>query len=330
MPSIRTVAIILTGLLTAPAAHAVVISCNPTTAVPGGVATVQIALQHTADEPVAGTQNDLEYDQTVFSPVLTNPTDGSGMVPNCTLDPAITNKALSTSVIQGPPIAVRAIVVSMQNTAVIPSGNLYTCPFTVADNAALMDYTIHNDGKLVASSPEGTPLPVTSTDCVVSIVTPTPTPLCRSDADCPTGEVCVNGTCHVATPTPTPIGFCTKDQDCPTGQVCANNHCVTPTATPQCRSNADCPAGAVCANGLCVTPTPQCRSNADCPAGEVCVNGTCEGASPTPTHRKGGGSSGCGCVIDPGAPTIPPADTLAVLLPALVVLLRWRSRRASR
>ncbi len=326
MSRIRTAAVALAfaGLLTAPAAHAVVISCNPTTAVPGGVANVQVALQHTDDEPVAGTQNDLQYDQTIFNPVLT---DGSPMLPNCTLDPAITNKELDTSVVQQPALAVRAIVVSTGNVTVIPSGNLYTCPFTVAANAALMDYTIHNTN-LIASTGNGTRLPVTGTDCAVSIVTPTPTPQCRSDADCPTGEVCVNGTCQVATPTPTPIGFCTKDQDCPNGQVCVNNRCVTPT--PQCRSDADCPTGQVCANGLCVTPTPQCHSDADCPAGEVCVNGICTGGSPTPTHKKGGGSSGCGCVIDPGAPTAPPGETLAVLLPALVVLLRWRSRRAAR
>jgi MYXO-CTERM domain-containing protein len=86
---------------------------------------------------------------------------------------------------------------------------------------------------------------------------------------------------------------------------------VTPTPTPQCRQNSDCPSDQVCIDGTCVTVTPTTTP------------------TPTPTFKRGGGG-GCNCEIDPGAPASPTAHVLAVLLPALLLALRWRSRRATR
>jgi MYXO-CTERM domain-containing protein len=168
---------------------------------------------------------------------------------------------------------------------------------------------------LIASTADGTRLPVNGGSChivvAVPTATPTPTPRCRTNDDCPSGEVCVDGTCVTATPTRTPPGFCNDDNDCPEGQVCVDHHCVTPTPTPQCHQDEDCPSGQVCVDGTCVTATPT--------------------VTPTNTSKpKGNGGGGCSCEIDPGAPLARTSDVLAVLLPALVLLLRWRARRAHR
>jgi len=330
MTRVRAVAVtVLATLLAAATAKAVVIGCDGTSTSPGGQATVHITLQHTDDEPVAGTQNDLGFDTTIFSI----------QVSDCVINPAIgpgtdPNKTLSAAVLKS---SVRAIVVSFDNTNVIPSGDLYTCTFHVADSAALGTYQILNTNQ-VAGTGTGQRLPVTGTDCAVSIgPTPTPTPKCRQNSDCPSGEVCVNGTCVTPTPTATPVGFCNGDNDCPPGEVCVDHHCVTPTPIGFCNSDEDCPDGQVCVDHHCVTPTPtpQCRSNEDCPSGQVCVDGSCVTATPTPplptaTVKKSGGGGGCNCEIDPHAPVPLTSDLLAVLLPALVVLLRWRARRAPR
>jgi MYXO-CTERM domain-containing protein len=289
MPGVRIAAgTVLVALVAASTAHGVVLRCDPTCASPGDVATVQIVLDHTDQEPVAGTQNDLQFDPAIFSPQISG----------CLLNPAITDKQLATSALPSGD-AVRAIVVGFSNVDVIAAGNLYTCPFLVAADAALGDYTILNTNQ-IASAPDGSRLPVSGTDCVVSVVAP---PQCRTDADCPPGEVCVDGKCVAATPTPTPPGFCNDDHDCPMGEICVDHHCVT----------------------LTPTPTPMCSTDDDCPSGEVCVNNHCV----TPTPKKKGGGGGCSCEIDPGAPGAHVSDGLAVVLPALVVLLRWRSRRAS-
>ena len=177
--------------------------------------------------------------------------------------------------------------------------------------------------------------------CVTPTPSPTPIGFCNDDRDCPSGEVCVDHHCVTPTPSPTPIGFCNDDRDCPSGEVCVDHHCVTLTPTPIgfCNDNRDCPAGEVCVDNHCVTatPTPRCRTNADCPSNQVCINGDCvpatptrtPTASPTVTKRKGGGG-GCNCEIDPGVPVSRAEDVLAVLLPAVVLLLRWRSRRVPR
>jgi MYXO-CTERM domain-containing protein len=195
--------------------------------------------------------------------------------------------------------------VSLENSDPIPSGLLYTCTFDVSPAAAVGDYTLANIN-VRASDPQGDVVPTTATDCRIAIAaapTPTPTPQCTNDDDCPPGEVCVDGSCVVATPTATPIGFCEDNEDCPDGQVCVNNRCVTPTPT--------------------ATPIGYCEDEEDCPDGQVCVNNMCV----TPTPKKGGGGGGCSCEIDPGAAGGWQAgDVLAVLLPALVLALRWRRR----
>jgi len=43
---------------------------------------------------------------------------------------------------------------------------------------------------------------------------------------------------------------CVTDADCPTGYVCVNGVCVL--EGPECVTNADCPTGYICVNGVCV------------------------------------------------------------------------------
>jgi MYXO-CTERM domain-containing protein len=326
------IAMLLTLALAPAAARAgdtpVSINCLDTVAVPGGVASVQVVLVRDGEAMVAGTQNNLEYNSSRFSIARGD----------CVINPAIgpgteVDKELSQNVLDDPARVV-AIVVSLETVNVIPPGLLYTCSFRVNADTPLGTYDIVTN-HVVASNPNGMQLPVSAGNCQITVSEPTatatPTPRCRENEDCPSGQVCVDGECVTPTPTRTPTG-CTNNDQCPPGQVCVNNMCVTPTPTG-CTDNDQCPPGQVCVNNMCVTatPTPRCRDNNDCPSGEVCVNGMCEvatpTATPTTTRGGGGGGDGCNCEIDPNAPGST-TSVLAVVLPALLLLLRWRARRA--
>lgn len=320
-----------------PAPPPVTLTCDPVTAIPGGVASLEISMLREGEALVAGTQNDLRFDPANFS--IDAETD-------CIINPAIgpgssVDKRLFASNPPGESPRARVLIVALDNDNVIPPGLLYTCAAHVSQDVALGTYVIENTD-LVASSSTGTRIPVGGQNCEVNVVTPTPTVECVNNDDCPPGEVCVDNHCVVATPTPTPIGFCNIDQDCPPGQVCVDHHCVTPTptATPIgfCNIDQDCPPGQVCVDHHCVTatPTPRCRQNTDCPSGQVCIDGNCVTSTPsatptvTPTAKKKKSSGGCSCEIDPNVPPSRTPDALAILLPALVLMLRWRWRRAGR
>ena len=285
----RSAAILVAIAIAASSAHAVGIDCGSTTAARGGGAAVAVTLTNDPKTEVAGTQNDLEFDDTILTLDLAN----------CAINPNIgpgtdTNKRLENSLLADPP-RVRNIVVSLENANPIPDGELYTCAFEVDPEAPLGDIILVNTG-LVASDPQGNRLPVTGTDCSISIVE------CIDDADCPNGQVCVDGTCIDATPIPTPTPECTDDNDCPPGQVCVDGMCVE--ATP--------------------TPIPECSDDDDCPPGQVCVNGVCVEATPTPST---GGGGGCNCKIDPNASRSGAPGILVLLLPAILLWLRRRTTK---
>ncbi|MEO8602195.1 MAG: hypothetical protein ABI629_06435 [bacterium] len=340
----RFVAALFAVCLAAPSAHAAIIACGDVAAQQGGDAVVEILLQVEGEEQVAGMQNDLTFDPAVFA--IQNA--------DCVINPAIgpdsaLNKVLSTNSALMDPTRVRNIVVSLDNADPIPSGLLYTCTFAVATDAEPGEYVLENINAR-ASNPQGNVLPTTAGNCNVRVdpaPTPTATPRCRRDEDCPSGEVCVDGECVAATPTPTPIGFCDKNEDCPEGEVCVDHHCVTPTptATPIgfCNNDDDCPDNQVCVDHHCVTPTPTatpigyCTGTEDCPEGQVCVNNMCVTVTPTPrststptAKKKGGGGGGCSCEIDPRVPNGHVDDVIAVLLPAMVLVLRTWRRKAKR
>ena len=81
---------------------------------------------------------------------------------------------------------------------------------------------------------------------------------CSSDADCPPGQICVDGNC---------VDGCRSDDDCPDGHICENGKCV-----PGCRTDEDCPPGQICVDGQCKAG---CRDDNDCAEGLHCVNGEC-------------------------------------------------------
>lgn len=76
-----------------------------------------------------------------------------------------------------------------------------------------------------------------------------PKPICDS-----------NGTCR----------GCSIDSECPSGQICENGSCID----PHCTSNDQCsnPTTPICEAGRCRA----CSSNSECGSGNKCVSGSCE------------------------------------------------------
>jgi peptidoglycan-associated lipoprotein len=87
--------------------------------------------------------------------------------------------------------------------------------------------------------------------------------MCRTAADCPTGQECAGGACK-----PIP-GYCQNKSQCPAGQECIANRCGP------CRSDKDCPAGAKCWKGMCDT-RKHCTKDDECAQNEDCVDGICK------------------------------------------------------
>jgi Cys-rich repeat protein len=114
---------------------------------------------------------------------------------------------------------------------------------------------------------------------------------CNSDADCPAGQVCVNGVCapDVCEEDIDGDGYPTIDcggPDCDDAdasvhpdatELCdgLDNNCdgqIDENCPPVCASDADCAAGQVCISGLCWLG---CLADSDCQASEICFNGAC-------------------------------------------------------
>jgi peptidoglycan-associated lipoprotein len=70
---------------------------------------------------------------------------------------------------------------------------------------------------------------------------------------------------------------CEEDADCKSGEFCVNNLCQ------QCRSDADCGKGQTCNGGACEAIAGYCDESTACPAGQECVGNRCQTRSePTP------------------------------------------------
>lgn len=88
---------------------------------------------------------------------------------------------------------------------------------------------------------------------------------CSVDANCPSGEACIGGTCQRA---------CTSEADCPAGQACIARTChvVNPMS---CTSDAQCSASEHCQAGSCVPGQRVCETHGDCDVGFMCDISAC-------------------------------------------------------
>jgi len=90
-----------------------------------------------------------------------------------------------------------------------------------------------------------------------------PPPGCTTNAECPNGGICLNGTCILAP-------ACAVNLDCGAGYICETGRCVFVGGTP-CVNSSNCD-GLVCQQGQCVV----CVNDAACGAGFVCApDGRC-------------------------------------------------------
>lgn len=131
-----------------------------------------------------------------------------------------------------------------------------------------------NFGGLCQDSEEATAAPKPGTPCSSAGLCPNnlycaadgvcrPKRRCKTNSDCPTGQICDPATAHCTKPTPTPPR-CHRNADCPSGEVCdvTNGQC---THGPHCIPRPD---GSCCdpASGTCMT----CKTDHDCPSAFAC------------------------------------------------------------
>jgi hypothetical protein len=169
--------------------------------------------------PVAGTANDLTFQNTAFALNTAN----------CSLNPALSKQFSVTTVattstattirifVQGPPV----------NTTPIPGGPLYTCTFNILPGTLPGNYPL-SILNVVAQDPTGTNLPAFGTDgtIIVTLVGPTAT---ITPTFTPTNTPTSTSTnTPTATPTDTPT---TTPTNIPTSTP-TNTPTATPTNTP--------------------------------------------------------------------------------------------------
>lgn len=117
---------------------------------------------------------------------------------------------------------------------------------------------------------------------------------CTSQADCTTGNSCVNGMCM---PNQTQVG-CDATHPCATGSTCVGGSCVPDAQI--CQFSTECGAGRICVNQQCtaacsatnpcvgsatcgadgfchevIPPPTGCSTATDCASGQTCVDGRC-------------------------------------------------------
>lgn len=144
---------------------------------------------------------------------------------------------------------------------------------------------------------------------------------CASGADCPAGQICLNGLC-------VPSGSCGSDSDCPAGSLCVNGMCSSDAECSAevpcpfgecvngectgCGSDTDCPAWEVCINNVCTSSEGGCSVDADCPPGyacedNVCTQSECSASVPCPDGQKCVGTT-CQDMVCPDDFTCPPGQ----------------------
>jgi hypothetical protein len=108
-----------------------------------------------------------------------------------------------------------------------------------------------------------------------------PAPACQVNTDCPSGDLCLDGTCVP------PANQCYDGSQCPTGDDCVQGACTPTCSLPSdAGAAASCPTGYACASivdassgGVCTVNPQPCESNpAACPSGTVCTQNHCAAA----------------------------------------------------
>lgn len=114
---------------------------------------------------------------------------------------------------------------------------------------------------------------------------------CNRNADCATGQVCLDGACFTGTCTTTCGAVnapCATNAACCSGLICVNGACFSGTCTStgggQCTTAATCPQAAPgsCHTAVCINGTCGFSNNA---AGSPCTGGTCDGAGTCVTSQ---------------------------------------------
>ena len=77
---------------------------------------------------------------------------------------------------------------------------------------------------------------------------------------------------------------CTEDADCASGEICVDNMCVVPL---ECTEDADCASGEICVDNMCVV-APECTQDADCDDGNQCSVNSCVGGACTTANQEPG------------------------------------------
>ncbi|MBW2701971.1 MAG: hypothetical protein JRF33_14235 [Deltaproteobacteria bacterium] len=179
---------------------------------------------------------------------------------------AVQGASVTFTIVNGPP----------GRDATIPSPTAITTASGLA-TATFVAGTVEGGPYVVSVEEPGKPSRVQYN------ITVSPRQGCTSSAECPAGQVCLNGSC-----TETSGEDCTSDDQCPEGYHCEDGYCRPDGSLPDsCDDHPDCPPGYYCENHRCYPcdegstipacqdPNNGCETDADCPPGFECKNGFC-------------------------------------------------------
>jgi len=233
------------------------------------------------------------YFSITLKPVFRELSGGTNL--ECYVDETIDLSAKVTDMNNNTPVRGVSVKFSINNP---PPGGNATIPSDVAvtNLSGMATVTFHagSMATLYQVVAEGLDEELGNTSYNITVKSRT---TCVTDADCPAGFVCVNGSCRETGGTE-----CQTDDECPEGYKCENGYCRPEGALPgSCDTSEDCPPGYFCENHQCY-PCPedsqdphcqnpdQCVTDDDCPPGFICQNGICVPDNPpgVPIPELGG------------------------------------------
>ena len=175
VPSLRGASMmVVTMLLTFGARHAwaaVRVQIGEAEGAPGDDVVIAVVLTADAGESVAAVENEIDFD-----PVHTPVAVGANGRPDCTVNAAINKEAtgfgfgpFGCDPMQGECNAVHAVVVSIANVLLIPSGSqLYTCRWHIFSDTPMGTYRLLNTNLLYAP-PDGRDLQAIGVNGLITV-----------------------------------------------------------------------------------------------------------------------------------------------------------------